>query len=882
MLDFLNDLIHSQHPDIILPHEHDPLLVGLSIIIAILASYAALELAGRVTAGRGRARNGWLVLGAVAMGAGIWAMHFVAMLGFQVADLPASYDLILVSVSLLAAIAASGIALTLTSRDKVGRMQLISGALAMGAAIAGMHYLGISAIRLQAIIHYETVPFTLSILIAVVASGLALGLQFRLRSATTRREQALKFLAAGVLGGAIVLSHYAVMLGTVFHPYPEYSANPPGSISISLLGGVAVGVIALLILGVVLLLSFLDQSLERLSYPRKFTLISLLFLLPLMGFTPIVSGQLTQLTQYGYSELYGTLYLRPLYGLLHNVQAHERAVDEYLKGNLSVEDLIGTQAHVLTSFRELEQVDARYGAQLGTGSRVQELKAYWEIVQTGPTRFNASENYAYHHQLAGDVRRFVATIGNSSFLILDPDLDTYYLMSATLIDLPDMEAQVHELSIIGQRVAERQAITIDEQFALLALSEQMRVNLREIATGLQTTYANDSTGGQLVTLVRQPELDHVTAVENFLRVVNTRLINPPAISISPAEFVAVENAVREKQSAFYVATSRALETGVQGRIDRFTTQLFGAAAFALITAAVAFIIGLLLMRAISRPLSQLALATQRLAIGDMSARAAWTGADEVGQVGRSFNAMTEQLRLSQEQLAARNKALATSIEVSRRLSTVLDPRQLLSEVVQQLQSAFGYYHAHIYLWDEGRHNLVMVGGTGEAGRLMLARGHAVPRGRGLVGRAAESGQTVLVPDTAADPNWLPNPLLPETRAELAVPITRGEHVLGVLDVQQNRVNGLAASDAELVQSLANQVAIALQNAQSFERTQRQAERQTLLNNISRKIQSATSVEAVLEVAARELGQALNVPRAHAELEVRSGPANGHAGEASHD
>jgi len=100
----------------------------------------------------------------------------------------------------------------------------------------------------------------------------------------------------------------------------------------------------------------------------------------------------------------------------------------------------------------------------------------------------------------------------------------------------------------------------------------------------------------------------------------------------------------------------------------------------------------------------------------------------------------------------------------------------------------------------------------------------------------------------------------------------------VLDVQQNRVGGLTTADAELVQSLANQVAIALQNAQSFERTRRQAERQKTLNAISRKIQSAPSVEAVLETAARELGLALNAARARAELEVRGGraapPANG--------
>lgn len=226
-------------------------------------------------------------------------------------------------------------------------------------------------------------------------------------------------------------------------------------------------------------------------------------------------------------------------------------------------------------------------------------------------------------------------------------------------------------------------------------------------------------------------------------------------------------------------------------------------------------------------------------------------------------------REAQKNISRRAEELVTVAQVSSAASTILDSDRLLQEVVNLTKERFNLYHSHIYLLNESADALVLASGAGEAGKQMVAEKLTIPlnREQSLVARAAREKEGVIVNDVRAEPDFLPNLLLPNTRSELAVPLIVGDKVLGVFDVQSDQVDRFTAEDVNIQTTLASQIAIALQNARAFSTAKRQAERETALNTISQKIQSATTVEAVLQIAARELGQALGAPMTIAQLAI---------------
>jgi signal transduction histidine kinase len=233
----------------------------MSFVIAVLASYAALDLAGRVTATRGKARFFWLSGGATAMGIGIWSMHYVGMMAFRL-PIPVQYDWPTALVALLIAGTASGVALVAVSRHQIGLRRAIAGSIVLGGAgIAGLHYVAMASMRLQARCRYSPGLVTLSVVLAIVFCLLSLRLSLLFRNEASGRRLA-KIAGALLMGSAVFVMHYTGMAAASFVRAPDIP-DLSHAVNVSTLGTTGIGVVTMMVLVVAVVTSMVDRLQEQ-------------------------------------------------------------------------------------------------------------------------------------------------------------------------------------------------------------------------------------------------------------------------------------------------------------------------------------------------------------------------------------------------------------------------------------------------------------------------------------------------------------------------------------------------------------------------------------------------------------------------------------------
>ena len=269
---------------------------------------------------------------------------------------------------------------------------------------------------------------------------------------------------------------------------------------------------------------------------------------------------------------------------------------------------------------------------------------------------------------------------------------------------------------------------------------------------------------------------------------------------------------------------------------------------ALLILLIVLVIGLTLTNRLVSPLRQLAIAAQRIGAQEWDAPLPVETNDEVGLLTRTTKEMADQLSglfdNLEEQVADRTHQLEVVATLSSRMNAILDVEQLLAELVVQIQESFDYYHTQIFLFDETRDNLILAAGSGEAGKKMRQAGFSISADvpTSIIALAARRSEVVSIENVHDSEDWLPNENLPDTSSEMAVPIIREGHVVGVLDVQEESVGGLDEGDANLLRSLSGHIGIAITNAQLYEMQIRLAEDLRAANETKTKFLASMSHE----------------------------------------
>jgi len=271
----------------------------------------------------------------------------------------------------------------------------------------------------------------------------------------------------------------------------------------------------------------------------------------------------------------------------------------------------------------------------------------------------------------------------------------------------------------------------------------------------------------------------------------------------------------------YHQTVTALETGAPSVLHTMRTQSTLVAFLALIFG---FGLSFLFARSISIPLRQLIETFNKVEAGDLKQRARVTATDETGELAIHFNRMVfrlDELQSSlEDQIALRTEQLKATAEVGRAISSILDPDELIAKVVNLITERFGYYYAAIFLVSPDGRWAELKNATGEAGRELKAKRHRLEiSGQNMVGATINTRQPRIAHDVGLEAVRFDNPLLPHTRSEISLPLVAGGHVLGALNAQSTEANAFTEETTETLQGMANQVAIALENARLFQETQ---------------------------------------------------------------
>ena len=555
-------------------------------------------------------------------------------------------------------------------------------------------------------------------------------------------------------------------------------------------------------------------SWAKLSYFQKFAIITAIFALPVLAFIPLAYEQYLRIEQYGTKEAQGTVYLRGLWNLSDSINNYITIDND---GNASQSEIDDAKNKIDTSLSLLSE-SAGIEKSLGLSITSENLTNKWK----------ASQDINNILQISADTSNAIREVGDKSFLILDPDLDTYYLMDAILLRLPENQNNLYTIKILTQKVVSGSELTAEEQRELQDSIKTIKENTDAITNNLRVVSANNK--NDVFSSVLNEKLDLYKS--NFDTYSNEVL---SLTQVDNSEKALLLNTLfsetLKSEVDFYNNASSALERGIKNRINSYSLSIELYVIVSILSILAAFTLGNQLLRSIIIPIQKTIEASESFAAGEFQTRVQYATDHEAGLISRAFNKLAEEIESKQKSIQLRgndleNKTskLETIAKVSREITSFRDLASLLTAATNLIYENFGYYHVGIFLLDERKEFAVLAASNSEGGKRMLERGHLLKVGEtGIVGYVSQSLEARIALDVGKDAVFFNNPDLPETRSELALPLVVNTQILGVLDVQSTHPEAFDQEDIKTLYILADQLAIAIQNANLFSEAEKALE-----------------------------------------------------------
>ena len=283
------------------------------------------------------------------------------------------------------------------------------------------------------------------------------------------------------------------------------------------------------------------------------------------------------------------------------------------------------------------------------------------------------------------------------------------------------------------------------------------------------------------------------------------------------------------------------------------------------TVVLVFIVVPLATRRSIRPLAQLTQLSERIATGDLTQRVPVRRQDEIGRLSRAFNTMAEELAgfyaSLEGRVEQRTQQMRTAAEVARDAAAVRDVQLLLDEAVRLISQRFGFYHAGVFLVDATGEFAELRSTSSEGGRRMQERGHRLAVGKvGLVGYVTSTGRPRIALDVGKDAVHFANPDLPDTRSEMALPLRVADRIIGALDVQSTEPNAFDEADVVVLQTMADQLAVAIQNARLLEQQSQVAAQRRRVIQMFQRVSALRTYDGLLHQVTRDIHEAFDYPR----------------------